>query len=71
MLLLFLPLNPPQARREFGAVFFMMLHTLAALSVSRTILLRAWAINIVMWTRHAIYRFNSSMIMLRRYALLG
>lgn len=32
---------------------------------------RAWTIYIIMWAGDAIYRFNSSMIMLRRYALLG
>lgn len=52
MLLLFHPLNPSQARREFGAVFFMMRNALATLSVSRTSFLRAWAIYVIMWAEH-------------------
>ena len=53
MLLLFLPFNPSQARREFGAVFLVMLHTLAALSVSRTSFFRARTIDIIiMWAGH-------------------
>lgn len=52
MLLLFHPLNPSQARREFGSVLSMMLHTLAALSVTRTAFFRARAIYVIIWTGH-------------------
>ena len=47
---LFLPLNPPQAYREFLAVFFVMRYARTAYSVSRTSLLRARAIDIIMRT---------------------
>lgn len=52
MLLLFHPFNPSQARREFGAVRFMVCYTLATLSVSRASFLRARAIYMIMWTGH-------------------
>ena len=54
MLLLFLPFNSPQARREFGAVFFMMRYALATLSVSGTSFLRAGAFYVIMWAGHII-----------------
>ena len=62
MLLLFHPLNPSQARREFGAVFFMMCYTLAALSVPRTSFLRARAFYVIMWTGHIIKIYTSEAI---------
>ena len=49
-ILLFLPFNPPQAGGKFGAVFLVMLHTLATLSVSGTSFLRAGAFYVIMWT---------------------
>lgn len=52
MLLLFLPFNPSQACREFGAVCFMMRYALATLSVSRTSFFRARAFYVIMWTGH-------------------
>ncbi len=54
MLLLFLPFNPPQARRKFGAMCLMMRNTLAALSVTWTSFLRARTINIIMRTGHML-----------------
>ena len=53
MLLLFLPFNPSQARREFGSMCFVMCYALATHSVSRASFLRAWALNIVMWAGHS------------------
>ena len=58
MLLLFLPFNPSQARREFGAVFFMMCYTLATLSVPRTSFLRARAIYMIIWTGHGYFNIK-------------
>ena len=57
MLLLILPINASQAGGKFGAVCFMMRYALAALSVSRTILLRAWAFYVIMCTGHG-YSFS-------------
>ena len=47
---LFLPFNPPQARREFGSVGFMVGNTLATMSVTGTAFLCTGTIDGVMWT---------------------
>ena len=54
-----LPIYSTQAGGEFGAVFFMMCHALAALSVTGTVF-RTRAIYVIMWTGHTIYRSNAS-----------
>ena len=51
-ILLFLPLNPPQAGGEFGAVCFVVSYTLTTLSVPRTSLFCTGAIYVIMWTGH-------------------
>ncbi len=58
-MLLFLPINTPQAGGEFGAVFFMVRDALTAFSVPRASFFRARTINIVMWTGHVIFVLSS------------